>query len=321
MHSAKSARGRRGGLRHGFTLVELLVVIAIIGILIALLLPAVQAAREAGRRTQCQNNLKQMALAWHDHHDTIGHLPTGGWGWGWIGDPAQGFDENQPGGWFYNQLPYMEQGTLHDMALNASNPTAARTKMITTHLDFMICPTRRAGILYYTQYGTHNGTYVSLVARTDYAANAGSQSRNEIYSGPSSLSEGMGSGYGWPSTTDHTGVCYQRSKIPFGNLTGGATNVIMIGEKYLNPDQYDSGSDGSDNEHAYVGYDNDIFRVTYWPPLQDTKGYGNTRIFGSAHAAGLNMAFCDGSVHVINYTISPPVFANMGNRMIGGTVE
>ena len=101
--------------RTGFTLVELLVVITIIGILIALLLPAVQAAREAARRMQCTNHLKQIGLAMLNHEQAHKQFPTGGWGWGWIGDPDRGFDHRQPGGWVYNILPYLEQDALYNL--------------------------------------------------------------------------------------------------------------------------------------------------------------------------------------------------------------
>src|SRR5215471_3702209 len=102
--------------RRGFTLVELLVVIAIIGVLVALLLPAVQAARESARRMQCQNNLKQFGLAFQNHNDMLGHLPTDGWGYFWVGDPDLGFGIDQPGGWTFNILPYCEQKAIYDIA-------------------------------------------------------------------------------------------------------------------------------------------------------------------------------------------------------------
>ena len=98
-------------------------VITIIGILIALLLPAVQAAREAARMTQCRNNLKQISLAALDHEHSNGWLPEGGWGYTWVGDPTRGFDKNQVGGFFYNILPYLEQQALHNLELGATSPT------------------------------------------------------------------------------------------------------------------------------------------------------------------------------------------------------
>jgi len=300
-------RQRRTGVGRAFTLVELLVVIAIIGILIALLLPAVQAAREAARRTECINNLKQMGLAFHNHHDIFHHFPTGGWGWGWVGDADAGFDDRQPGGWFFNILPFMEDSNVHDLAIT----NGGRAQMLQAVRPLMYCPSRRFAEVYPTRYGHYNCNYVPNVARTDYAANAGDQNQNEI----------NGNGQNQPTPTNHTGISYRKSMIRFAEITGGTAHVVMVGEKYLNPDRYKDGSDGGDNEHAYAGYNNDIFRVTYNPPLQDRRGYSNTKRFGSPHPGGVNMAMCDGSVRVVTYNVTPSIWRDMGNRTKGGNPE
>ena len=133
----------------GFTLVELLVVIAIIGILIALLLPAIQAAREAGRRAQCKNNLKQIGLASMNHLDTQKFYPTCGWGYHWTGDPDRGYGTQQPGGWLFNLLPYLDQAVVHDMARGLPAGSTAKYQMLArmngTTIATYNCPSRRSG--------------------------------------------------------------------------------------------------------------------------------------------------------------------------------
>src|SRR5262249_19974442 len=122
---------RRRRNPQGFTLVELLVVIAIIGVLVSLLLPAIQAARDAARRTQCTDNVKNIALAGRNHVEAMGHFPTGGWGYRWVGDPDQGYGEDQPGGFLYNILPFIEQRALHDLGtgMGYGSPTNDKGKL------------------------------------------------------------------------------------------------------------------------------------------------------------------------------------------------
>lgn len=142
----RSVRGYPNRSR-GFTLIELLVVIAIIAILIALLVPAVQKVREASSRASCQNNLKQFGLAMHNIIDiNKGAFPSNGWGWDWIGVPSKGFGPEQPGGWLYNILPFIEQENARRLGLGkTSNAFQADMLLLCqTTISFLNCPTGAA---------------------------------------------------------------------------------------------------------------------------------------------------------------------------------
>jgi prepilin-type N-terminal cleavage/methylation domain-containing protein/prepilin-type processing-associated H-X9-DG protein len=314
--------------RVGFTLVELLVVIAIIGILIALLLPAVQAAREAARRTSCRNNLKQMGLAVQNHLDVAKHFPTGGWGHFWVGLPDRGFGKQQPGGWVYNILPFAELRALHDLGAGASGTSLenANAERIQTPVSLFMCPTRaRSGLYPYGAYVTTNYRLTKPTtkqARADYAMNAGDLTEYHL-AGPDTLAQGDGGSYPWPKMSGQNGICYLRSTIAIRQVTDGLTNTILIGEKYLNPDAYETSDDPGDNETMYCGDELDLLRWTGFFGkkgnylLQDTPGVLAYQSFGGPHSGACNIAFCDGSVRGVSYSIDTEILRCLGNRKDG----
>lgn len=271
--------------RNGFTLVELLVVIAIIGVLVALLLPAVQAAREAARRSQCSNNLKQIGLGFHNHHDIFGRLPSAGGGT--TGNPPTDRGE---WGWAYEILQMIEQGNVFDN----TNDTAVRATIIKTY----VCPSRRAPMLF-------SGT-----GRSDYAGNGGTRANSDGTTGTVARS-------------DAPGPNWRRGKYTMADITDGTSNVVLVGEKLVNrPSMGGTGGvDFSDNEPwAGPGYaDADIMRgclpvgSLWYTPTKDTNlatppDSGLFYRFGAAHPAGAQFVLGDGSVRSISYTVDATTF-------------
>jgi prepilin-type N-terminal cleavage/methylation domain-containing protein len=327
----------RSAQRRAFTLVELLVVIAIIGILVAVLLPAINAAREAARRTQCLDNLKNIGLAANNHLSAHKFFPSGGWGWSWTGDPDRGFNERQPGGWLYNIMPFMEEGALHDRGkgLPDAQKRQEATNRIKTPLAWATCPTRREIKLYPNQF-VNNLCYnctnnIPEVARCDYVANCGGTGQaNEFEDGPGSLAEGDNPSYGWRNTTcasnngtRQCGISFERSTVRVKHIKDGLAYTYFVGERYLNRIRYGTGQDAADNEHMYVGFDNDMFHTTEKQPLGDGE-LGDTddnNRWGSAHAHVFHVVFCDGSTHRIPYEIDVRTHQNLGHRADGRVVD
>ena len=315
-----------------FTLVELLVVITIIGILIALLLPAVQAAR----RLQCCNNLKQLALGCLGHEETHKFFPTGGWGYKWVGDPDRGFGKKQPGGWIFCILPYIEQQALFDLGSGSSGSARSQAfqQRMSTPLTVLICPTRRPVMAYPTYFTInkpYNGPFVASVGRSDYAMSVGDAHVDLQFAGyqPTSLANGDNPLWNW--MTGFTGVCLQHGELAIAEVTDGCSNTYLLGEKYLDADHYLDGLDPGDDWSWDTGIQGDVARLVahpgaysgyeYLPPQQDTPGLTSHNSFGSAYSGGLHMSMCDGSVQFINYTIDPEIHRCLGNRMDGITVD
>ncbi len=314
-------------------------VITVIGILIALLLPAVQAAREAARRLQCTNNLKQTALGCLLHERAQGYFPCGGWRYTWSGDPDRGFTRLQPGGWIYNILPYIEQQALHNLGQGTTLTQKKTAFMVLQQTPFamLYCPTRRAATVYPfpSGYSPFNCNTISTSARSDYAANAGQANEDATNpvgrwdlplswtAGDPSIVDAPGFNQ-WPTQAQYatyTGVICCAMTVKLADITDGATNTYLLGEKYLNPDRYFDGQEYTDNNPICVGFDWDFERWSDQPPYQDTAGSSNYYCYGSAHATGFNMAFCDGSVQPMSYTIAAAAHACLGNRKDGNMID
>ncbi len=276
----------RSNQRRGFTLVELLVVIAIIGILIALLLPAVQAAREAGWRASCQNKLKQLALALHMHHDVYNQFPLGLQSSEW---------------WSFQRklLPYYEQEAMYNRHLienpsgncfSANGKVSGGNGVPSKNIDTLKCPNdARAWEVYM------GGGSIGNYAMTSYFGSMGT------------------------TNSAKDGVLYLDKAVTFGLVTDGASSTLALGERpAVNDVLFGWWCCGAGN--ANTGEGDNLLSTRYGL----TTGVDNSAHlyhYWSYHPTGANFAFLDGSVHFLKYNMSLVTLNQLATRSGGEPVR
>jgi prepilin-type N-terminal cleavage/methylation domain-containing protein len=335
-----------GVSRSAFTLVELLVVIAIIGILVALLLPAVQAAREAARRTECTNKLKQLGLGMHNFHDTFKHLPIGEWN-----------DDNVDIGWGVHLLPYIELQTLYAQfttlaqvpkmgggqnGYNMDGPPNGWSGRVSTFqtqasisLPAYICPSDVMPLNWNNNY-----------AKSNYCGNLGQAPNGNSGTHPQG-SFGCSPGTGGLSGVTETGVLRFSNDnnyttcLNFSGITDGTSNTIGVGEVTQNNWAY-SGNTGDGAAPIWAGgnpngrgcgdiwgaastfrFCDTAYPINYGSKVNQTNlGWAVDRsimCFGSQHPGGANFFMMDGTVRFISQTTDTTVYRNLGTCNGGET--
>jgi prepilin-type N-terminal cleavage/methylation domain-containing protein len=318
----------RSRWRRGFTLIELLVVIAIIAILIGLLVPAVQKVREAAARMQCQNNLKQMALACHAHHDTFKILPSAGRQDYYGGRPVASPTASAPlqrWGWMYQILPFIEQGNVFKLASDA--------QIQQTPVVLFNCPSRRPP------------TLLGALVLVDYAGNSGTTwcPANEINTWNGTIIPSQVFKNGWQTV----------GSVKLTSITDGTSNTLLLGEKFITTESYSTGEDWGDNNTWAIGNTWISTRNAIHQPRQDCPGSVATQgqappnandpgingrcgpwglglpangggyydYWGSAHDGGFNVALSDGSVRMISYSVPLNVLQALSNKADGVVID
>jgi prepilin-type N-terminal cleavage/methylation domain-containing protein len=307
--------------RKAFTLIELLVVIAIIGLLMALLLPAIQRAREAANRMRCSSNLTQIALAFHNFHNDNNYFPTAGAYLG-SGTATQSWPNytananagqilpgrNQRLGWAFQILPYIELGTTYNKW--PTSPSSPPPGVLATPVPLYYCPSRRQPELY------------GGMAQTDYAGNGGVFVDPPLTGTPPTPDQSQMVGLLKPSMLESTTTVYYRPINMMSDVPDGLSNTLLLGEKWVIRNLMESGANW--DQGYWPGYNYSTIRWGTQVPTPDTLTGGSansTRAFGSSHVGSINAVMGDRSVRRIRFSAASSAFANLCNRRDGEVIN
>lgn len=344
--------------RRGFTLVELLVVIAIIGILIGMLLPAVQQVREAARRTQCLNNVRQIALASLNFESAYMHFPTSGCSldtrWRDNFGDAAGYS-TETGTWTYQILPFIEQNNLHNLrgTFGWDDPIPNSTEGVSaTHVPAFVCPSRgqrtwgtnEGAVWACADYASLGRTYPGWTPsdRTSIAPDWAWARRNGQQQFGGNTGEPEGSNQYWQGLIAKGGYMLdtstadfrRHSKIGFGQTGDGSSNVVMYMEKSADARNYsgvhspawqiigESYGQFTQQNHSNNRYSQPLKADS---EVRNVPSYGATTIneqgFGGPHPGTASAVLGDGSAHSVSLDTSWSVFWDLKHRADGVVVD
>ena len=256
------------------------------------------------------------------HHESHRIFPTGGWSQRWTGDPDLGFDEDQPGGWEYNVLPFIEELAMYELGAGQSLVEKKRLfrERLQKPISMFHCPSRREPRVRPIQNFFYNADSMQGNVKIDYAANGGTE-RLALSNGPNTVERART--FNWPDPKRFNGIVHIRSEVRLRHVRDGTTKTLMLGEKYLNPAFYNDSQDHGDDDGAMIGLNFDSVRWTAaaYAPKRDTHGVVNHSGFGSAHESAFHVTLCDGSVQAIGYDVDLQVFRLLGVRNDGQVVD